>query len=253
MSRLEGRTIVVTGGAQGIGAALTVSLAGEGACVAIADLQAPQQVVAEITEAGGKAYGEICDIADGDSVNDFVGKTLNRFGSIEGLVTAAAMFSSLHPRPFEDIPSDEFDRVLSINVRGTFEVVRAVAPTMRKQKYGSIVTLGSGTSFKGAPMLLHYVASKGAVIALTRSLARELGTDGIRVNCVAPGLTASDGVHNNAENFPSQMMQATVASRCLQREQTPQDLTGVVGFLLSAESEFMTGQTVVVDGGSVLN
>lgn len=250
---LSGSTVIVTGGAQGIGAAVAQSLAAEGARVAVADLQQPTQTVDAIVAAGGEALGAICDIADRSSVGEFVEHILGRFGRVDGLVTAAAMFSSLVPGPFEEISSEEFDRVMSVNVRGTFEVVRAVAPSMRRQKSGSIVTIGSGTTFKGAPGLLHYVSSKGAIIALTRSLARELGADGVRVNCVVPGLTASDGVRNNAGNFPEAMMTATVASRCLPREQTPGDLTGVIAFLLGAGSEFMSGQSVVVDGGSVLN
>lgn len=253
MANLTDRAVVVTGGAQGIGAAIATSLAADGARVAVADLHSPERTVAAIERAGGEAFGAICDVGDRNSVEHFVGETLGRFGEIDGVVTAAAMFSSLPRRPFEDIPADEFDRVLSVNIRGTFEVIRAIAPTMREQGHGSVVTIGSGSTFKGAPMVLHYVSSKGAIIAMTRSLARELGSHGIRVNCVAPGLTASDGVRDHAENFPADMMADTVATRCLPREQTPQDLTGVVGFLLSSASDFMTGQTLVVDGGSVLH
>ena len=135
-------------------------------------------------------------------------------------------------------------------MRGTFEVIRAGAPAMRRQGHGSIVTVSSGTVFKGVPMWLHYVSSKGAIIALTRALARELGSDGVRVNCVAPGLTLSEGVLDHAESFPQGLRDTNIASRCLQRQQTPDDLTGVMSFLLSKDSDFMTGQTLIVDGGS---
>lgn len=253
MGRLSGRAVVVTGGAQGIGAAIATSLAADGAYVAIADLQSPDKTVAAIQDSGGEAYGGVCDVVDPDSVGRFVDEVLNRCDGIQGLVTNAALFTSLQPRPFETIPSEEFDRVLSVNVRGTFEVIRAVAPAMRRQGHGSIVTVSSGTVFKGIPMWLHYVSSKGAIIALTRALARELGSDGVRVNCVAPGLTLSEGVLDHAESFPQGLRDTNIASRCLQRQQTPDDLTGVMSFLLSKDSDFITGQTLIVDGGSAFN
>ncbi len=175
--------------------------------------------------------------------------TLDRFGRIDGLVNNATLFASLQPKPFEEIESDEFDRVMQVNVRGVFECIKAVLPSMRRQNYGKIVNIASVTVFKGTPMMLHYVSSKGAVIALTRAVAREVGRSGICVNCVAPGLTLSEGVKKGA-GASEALMAATIPSRCLPRDQLPEDLTGIVGFLLSAESDFMTGQTVVVDGGS---
>ena len=141
---------------------------------------------------------------------------------------------------------------MQVNVRGTFECIKAVVPIMRSQKYGKIVNIASGTVFKGTPMMLAYVSSKGAVIALTRAVAREVGRDGICVNCVAPGLTLSEGVKTN-DDWSDEIIKSTNATRCLVRDQVPDDLTGIVGFLLSSESDFMTGQTVVVDGGSVMH
>lgn len=249
---LSGRTVIVTGGAQGIGASIAKSLAAKGAHVAVADLQAPEATLSAIADAGGSGSGGVCDIADADSVRRFVAETISSRGRIEGLVNNAALFSSLRPSSFEEITSDLFDRVLQVNVRGTFEVIKAVMPTMRAQGYGKIVNIGSSTFFKGAPLLLHYVSSKGAVLAMTRALAREVGPAGIRVNCVAPGLTVSDGV-KEAGNLPPERIHADAITRCLVREQEPEDLTGIVGFLLSPESDFMTGQTVVVDGGSMLH
>lgn len=249
---LSDRTVIVTGGAQGIGAAIARSLAAKGAYVAVGDLREPEATLAAISQDGGQASGGICDIGEPESIRTFVADILERTGTVEGLVNNAAMFSSLRPTPFEQISAEEFDRVLQVNVRGTFEVIKAVMPAMRRQQYGKIVNIGSSTVFKGATMLLHYVSSKGAIYAMTRALAREVGGEGVRVNTVAPGLTLSEGVRS-AGNLSPERIDEDRLTRALPREQTPEDLTGVVAFLLSAESDFMTGQTLVVDGGSQLH
>jgi NAD(P)-dependent dehydrogenase (short-subunit alcohol dehydrogenase family) len=248
MGRLTGRTVIVTGAAQGIGASYARGIAAEGGSVAIMDVLDPSTIVAEI---GDAAWGGICDVADRRSVAEFVAAVLARFGRVDGLVNNAAIFASLKPKPFEEIDSDEFDRVLQVNVRGIFECVRAVLPAMRAQGYGKIVNISSGTFYKGTPGMAHYVASKGAVIALSRVMARELGRDGICVNAVAPGFTISEGVRD-WEATPGLNAQS-IASRCLPREQLPEDLNGTITFLLSSDSDFITGQTVAVDGGSVMN
>jgi NAD(P)-dependent dehydrogenase (short-subunit alcohol dehydrogenase family) len=251
MHSLIGRSVIVTGAAQGIGAIYAKAIAAAGAKVSLCDILAPDTTVKAILAAGGEAIGSVCDISDADAVTRLVATTGAAFGGIQGLVNNAALFATLPKQPFEEITSADFDRVMSINVRGTFECIKAVTPMMRRQGYGKIVNIASGTVFKGAPNMLAYVTSKGAVVAMTRSIAREVGGDGICVNCLAPGLTMSEGIANNPAFV--KRGSSTVASRCLQRDQQPSDLTGSVTFLLSADSDFMTGQTIVVDGGAVMH
>jgi NAD(P)-dependent dehydrogenase (short-subunit alcohol dehydrogenase family) len=179
-----------------------------------------------------------------------VRETEAAYGAIHVLITNAALFGTLTLKPFTEIDSDEWDRVMTVNTRGVFECVKAVVPVMRRQRYGKIVNIASGTLFKGTTHLLHYVASKGAVVAMTRVMARELGDDGIRVNCVAPGLTVSENVRRV---YKQEWIDANLASRCIKREEEPTDVTGAVLFLSSPESDFITGQTLVVDGGSVMH
>ena len=251
MSRLSGRTIVITGAAQGIGAVFATALAAQGARLAVSDLKMPDATVARVREAGGEAIGSICDVTDAKAVARMVDETERAFGAIHGLVNNAALFAGLPKRAIEDIGSDEFDRVMAINVRGAFECVKAVLPGMRKAGYGKIVNIASGTVFKGQVNMLSYVTSKGAIVAMTKCLARELGGAGIRANCLAPGFTMSEGVSALPEWV--EVGKSTVASRCLKREQMPEDLTGTLVYMLSADSDFMTGQTVIVDGGSIMH
>ena len=250
MGRLSGRTIIVTGAAQGIGAAFAASLAREGANVSLCDLNPPDETVQTILDEGGSAIGSICDVSEAGAVRQLVEETDRMFGGLQGLVNNAALFAELAKQGVEQISSETFDRVMTVNVRGAFECIKAAVPVMRRAGYGKIVNIASGTVFKGSPYLLPYVTSKGAIVAMTRAIARELGGDGIRANCLAPGLTMSEGVRSQPDWVADGV--ATIASRCIKREQTPEDLTGGLGFLLSAESDFMTGQVMVVDGGSVM-
>lgn len=247
---LEGRAAIITGAAQGIGAAYALAMAAAGAKLTLCDIAAPRETADAVRDAGGTVIAVACDVTDRQAAEAMAAATMSEYGGIQILVNNASIFAALALKPAEQIEGAEWDRVMAVNVRGSFECARAVLPAMRSQNYGKIVNIASGTVFKGAPMMLHYVASKGAVVAMTRSLAREVGKDGIRVNCLAPGLTMSAGVQANSD-WSASISAANVASRCLQREATPEDLTGTLIYLSSASSDFMTGQTVVVDGGSV--
>lgn len=251
MGRLSGRAAIVTGAAQGIGAAYAKAMAAEGAKVALCDLQPPDEVVAAIRKSGGEAIGMACDVTDANAVAGLVRATTEAFGGVQVLVNNAAVFAPLDQKPFTEIPSKEWDWVMSVNVRGTFECAKAVVPVMTRQGYGKIINISSGTVFKGVPWMMHYVASKGAVVAMTRVMARELGDKGIRCNAIAPGLTMSEAV-TSKQGFQN-LVTANLASRCLKREETPEDLAGTVIFLASGESDFITGQTILVDGGSAMH
>lgn len=250
--RLSGRVAIVTGAAQGIGAQYAHALAAEGAAVVVGDLQDAAPVAKAINAAGGRALSVHLDVTDATSVRSMVAETVKQFGGVDILVNNAALFAQLALKPFEEIDSAEWDRVMAVNVRGAFECTKAAAPEMRKKKYGKIVNIASGTVFKGAPMLLHYVTSKGAIVAMTRSLARELGDDGIRVNTLAPGLVMSEGVRAHAD-WRGAALNNNIASRAIKREATPEDMCGTLIYLCSAESDFVTGQVLVVDGGSVMH
>ena len=250
--RLEGRVAIVTGAAQGLGAAFAKALAAEGAKVCVSDLLDAEPVAADIVRAGGHAIAAHCDVTDPKSVRAMVAITLEAFGSVDILVTNAGLFANLALKPLLEIESSEWDKVMAVNVRGVFESVKAVVPEMRMRGYGKIITIASGTVFKGMPMLLHYVASKGAVVAMTRCMARELGEDGIRVNALAPGLTMSEGVRNNPA-WTGPVVTNNVASRAIKRDAVPGDMLGTLVYLASADSDFVTGQVLVVDGGSVMH
>ncbi len=250
MGRLSGQTVVITGGAQGLGAAYALAVAAQGAQVGICDVLPTQAIVDQIVANGGQAIGSLVDVTKPSDVRRFIYKVQERLGPIDGLVNNAALFGSLTPSPVTDISSDEFKRVMLVNTMGPFECIKAVVTSMRSRGRGKIVNIASATVMAGIPFLPHYVASKGAVIAMTRSLARELGDGGIQINAIAPGLTSSEAVKDSASY--SSMQSSIIDRRCIKREQTPEDLIGALVFLLSADSDFITGQTIVVDGGAVM-
>jgi NAD(P)-dependent dehydrogenase (short-subunit alcohol dehydrogenase family) len=235
MGALDGKVAIVTGGAQGIGAAIARGLEGEGAEVVIVDLEPP--------EGGIQA-----DVSSEEDVERMVGQALERNGRIDILINNAGLYASLEMRAFTEIPLEEWNRVMEVNVASMFLTCRAIVPVMREQGGGKIVNISSGTPFRGVPFLLHYVTSKGAIVALTRALAKELGKDSIHVNCVAPGFTMSEGVESHPEVI-EKLRDVSIASRTIQRDQVPEDVVGAVVFLCTPAADFITGQTMVIDGG----
>ena len=241
---LEGKVAVVTGGAQGIGNAIAKGLAAEGARIVVADLSRAEEAAQEFEE----GIGLTVDVADEAQVERMAQEAVERCGSIDILVNNAGLYASLQMRPFTEIPVDEWRQVMDVNVLSMFLTMRAVVPRMREQGGGRVVNISSGTPFRGVPFLLHYVTSKGAIVALTRALAKELGRDDVLVNCVAPGFTMSDGVREHPEVIEA-LREVSVSSRTLQRDQEPEDVVGAVVFLCGPGATFVTGQTIVIDGG----
>ena len=252
MGRLDGRVAIVTGAAQGIGAAYAKRFAGEGAKVAICDVLDCTNVVNTIAQSGGEAFGMEVDVSDEAQVGALVAKTVETFGRVDVMVPNAAIFAALNRRSFLEIGVEEWDRVMAVNVRGVFVCIKAVVPQMKEQGYGKIVNISSATVQAGVPWFLHYVSSKGAVDAMTRAAARELGDFGIRVNSIAPGFTMSEQIESQRDALQFNL-DMNLAGRAFKREEMPEDLMGTMVFLASAESDFMTGQTVVVDGGLVMH
>jgi NAD(P)-dependent dehydrogenase (short-subunit alcohol dehydrogenase family) len=245
--RLAGRVAIVTGGAQGIGRAIAERLHEEGATVVIADLQGHEAAAAELDGLGLRV--DVSQEADTSALAETV---LQRYGRIDALVNNAGIYSSLVPKPFEEIDVAEWRRVYDVNVLGMFLATRAVVPAMRAAGYGRIVNIASGTPYKGVPFLLHYVTSKGAVIAMTRAVAKEVGADGILVNTVSPGFTMSDGVLANPVQV-EKLQEISRGARLVQRDQYPSDIVGAVAFFCAPDADFITGQSLVVDGGAYFN
>jgi NAD(P)-dependent dehydrogenase (short-subunit alcohol dehydrogenase family) len=251
MERLKGKVAIITGGASGIGKAIALRLARDGAAVVIADIQKFGEAAAEIAKAtGSRTLGLEVDVSSVEDVERMAAETIRALGRLDILVNNAAIFSSLELRPFGEIPVDEFRRVMEVNVLGVWLCCRACVPHMRKGGYGRIVNLASGAPLKGVPLFLHYISSKGAVIAMTRGLAREVGTDGITVNALAPGFTLSENVARHEAHV--RQGERTKMTRAIARDEKPEDLVGTVSFLASEDAAFITGQTLVVDGGSAM-
>ncbi len=244
MGLLEGKVALVTGAAQGIGRALADGLAAEGARIVVADLRGAEEAAARYD--GG--VGITANVADENDVRRLTEEAVAQCGGIDLLVNNAGLYASLEMRPFDQIPLAEWRQVMDVNVASMFLTARAVVPVMRGRGGGKIVNISSGTPFRGVPFLLHYVTSKGAIVAFTRALARELGKDAILVNCVAPGFTMSAGVEAHPE-VVEKLRDVSVSARTIQRDQVPEDVVGAVVYLCGPGSDFVTGQTIVIDGG----
>ena len=247
--RLEGLVVILTGAARGIGRVYARRLTREGAQLSLVDVDGGElrAACAECQALGGKAIPLEADVSDPKAVRHAVEATVDTLGGVDGLVNNAALFSTLPDRPFEQISVDEFDRVLAVNVRGTFLFCQAVVPLMRRRGRGKIVNVASGILLSATPGLAHYVASKGAVFGLTRVLAREVGPDGITVNTLAPGRTFTEAMRARQSQRPPELRGSQPA---LGRPEVPEDLEGTLVYLLSGDSDYVTGQMVVVNGGA---
>lgn len=249
--RLQERVVIITGAGRGIGLAFAQGMAAEGARVVVAeiDVKAGQKAAREIKAQGGDALFVHADITSEQSTMEMAAAAIKAYGAIDVLINNAALFGGLQMKPVEEIHVEEWDKVMAVNLRGLFLTVRAVLPQMKKQGQGKIINISSNTVFSGGPLLSHYVTSKAGVIGFTRSLAKEVGRSGICVNAVTPGLTGTEAA---AETIPVERFETVAGLRALGRHQEPVDLLGTVLFLASADSDFITGQTINVDGGQIL-
>jgi 3-oxoacyl-[acyl-carrier protein] reductase len=250
---LRGRVVIITGGAVGIGRIYSEQLSAAGMRVVIADIAADagEKLAAKLREQGSEALSVATDISNEKATQNLAAAVIERFGRIDALINNASLMSSLPRRSWLEIPAGEWDRVMAVDLRGLFLCCRAVAPQMKKQGKGKIVNITSTRVFEGTPNRLHYTTAKAGVIGFTRALAREVGPDNIAVNVVAPGLTLSET--QLATSQSSYLASGYDQQRAFARAQYPEDLVGTVMFLLSDASDFMTGQTLVVDGGKFMH
>jgi 3-oxoacyl-[acyl-carrier protein] reductase len=242
------QTIVVTGAATGIGQAFAIGAATQGAHVIVADMHSADETMDLIAQAGGKSSYAKVDVADDASVRSMVEIALKATQRVDGLINNAAYFREVKLTPFEELDSAEWDRIFNVNVKGVWLCCKATAPVMRRAGRGSIVNIASVVAVAGQPGYLHYVATKGAVLSMTKGLAKELGKDGIRCNVIAPGFVITDATKNR----PIEWQQSFLKARAISREQRPTDLVGTAMYLLSDLADFVSGQTIVVDGGHIM-
>jgi NAD(P)-dependent dehydrogenase (short-subunit alcohol dehydrogenase family) len=252
MARLDGKVAIVTGGARSIGAAFAKGLASEGAKVVIADLDAAEETLGIIKQAGGEVMAVKTDVTQEADCENMVAQAVAAYGKLDILVANAGLWVHLERQSALEIDIETWQKVMAVNVQGVWLSAKAAIPAMRKNEYGKIVTITSTRAMKGGSAMLHYDASKGAVIAMTRSLAREWGDSGIRANAIAPGATDTEISQSLADESQKQRRVASAQARAIKRAEEPDDLVGACLFLSSPDSDFMSGQTVVVDGGAVM-
>jgi 3-oxoacyl-[acyl-carrier protein] reductase len=253
--RLKGKVAIVTGGARGLGRAFSLRLAGEGARIMVMnivfsdkDLEDMKETVSLIEEAGGEAQFFEGDVTSEEDCRTMAQKMADAYGKIDILINNAAIYDGLVRKPFDEISLDEWDRVMEVNVKGAFIATRAVYPFMKQAAYGKIINLCSETAFTGSHGFVHYVSSKGGILALTRALAVELGPSNICINAIAPGFTDTEASRSLAD-----VSKYDTSKTPLKRLGTPEDVTGAALYLASEESDFITGQTLVVDGGRYMH
>lgn len=252
MVNMKNKVAIITGAAQGIGKEIALQFGKSGANVVVSDVnrQKGEMVAGEIRDGGGKAIFIQTDVSDENSTAELAKGAVNEFGRIDVLVNCAAIISTIKMKPFLEIPKDEWDRIIAVNLGGVFLCCKAVVPQMQKQGWGRIINLSSATVFAGRPNYLHYVTSKAGIIGLTRALAKEAGEYGITVNAIAPGSTITEVPR---ETVAPERAKQMINNRCIKREQVPEDIVGAVLFLASDESGFITGQTIVIDGGLIFH
>ncbi|MFZ5608220.1 MAG: SDR family NAD(P)-dependent oxidoreductase [Pseudomonadota bacterium] len=250
--RFKDKVVVITGAAQGLGAYYALRFAAEGAKVALGDVADCAASAAAVTEQGGTALAHHCDVTKAASAGEFIAKVASHFGRLDALVNNAALYGALTFGPFEAIAEEEWDACMAVNVKGVWQMAKAALPAMTAGGGGSIVNIASLAATYGMPYGVHYSASKGAVIGFTRALAREVARHDIRVNAVAPSLIATPGTEKFLKDKAARVTQAVVGGQAIRRQLTEEDIAGVVLFLASDEAKFMTGQTLAVDGGTVM-
>jgi NAD(P)-dependent dehydrogenase (short-subunit alcohol dehydrogenase family) len=243
--RLKDKVAIITGGGGKIGKVYALAMAKEGAKISVPDMTDATPTVKAVQEIGGDAMAVRCDVSSETSVQAMVKATVDRFGGIDILVNNAAYFMTVKKSPFWEMQVEEFDKAMAVNVRGVWLCAKAAFPYLQKSPKGKIINISSGVALNGNPNYIHYVASKGAVISITRAMARELGDYGICVNTVAPGMVVTEGRQVDPEH-----VKRTNSQRCFKRNQVEEDLVGTVLFLASSDSDFTTGQLFLVDGGS---
>jgi len=252
MMQLLGKTVVVTGGGRGLGRAYCESLAEQGANVVAADIRDTGNTIEAVKSAGGHAIGVHLDVTDPISCNDMANAAIEAYGRIDSLVNNAALYGDISGGRFDQIPDAQWDNVMNVNIKGIWNCCRACVPSIRESGGGTIINISSLAATYGMPYALDYAMSKAAVIGMTRSLARELGRDWIRVNAVAPTAVLTEGTEEYMGEKMEKALGVIASNQALNANLEPKDMVGTISFLVSDASKFITGQTIMVDGGTTL-